>query len=215
MLDKSLDRFLLALEKEDGDVYPRYELPKGYTAHMWEPDRGYEEAFARMEVACGQYGDFNSALKTFNSQFIHNTTFPDLDPRERCLFIKAPTGEIMATCSMWMGTDLCATPRPRMHWLIVGGGHEGKGIARALVTKMLDLHAKVDSEKYLYLNTTTWSMHAINIYLQFGFKPYYGKKPLSKCFEEMSEEEWAKQNEYYWNAVNERIAFYNAKKAHA
>ncbi len=33
MLDKRLDKFLVALEKEDGDVYPRYELPREYTAH--------------------------------------------------------------------------------------------------------------------------------------------------------------------------------------
>lgn len=213
LLDKSLPRFLIALEKPDGFRYPRYELPKGYTAHLYEEGKGYEDAFARMEVACGQMVDFQTGLDTFRRNFLENPAFPDLDPRQRCLFVRAPGGQIMATCSMWMGTDLSATPRPRMHWLIVGDGHEGKGVARALVTKMLDLHASLNEGEYLYLNTATWNYQAIGIYLGFGFVPYAGKKPLSSPFVKMTEEEWRKQDQAAWDGVMGKINEYRKNKA--
>ncbi|MBE6564983.1 MAG: GNAT family N-acetyltransferase [Ruminococcaceae bacterium] len=212
MIDKSLPKFLVGLEKFDAGNYPHCELPEGYTVHMYEPNMGYEDAFARMWVACGQFVDFNNARAVFVREFLST---PELDPHERCLFIKAPDGEIMATCSMWMGTDLDETPTPRMHYLIVGDGHEGKGIARALVSKMMELHQKLEQGDYVYLTTTSWNFHAINIYLDFGFKPCMNKKPRSKALEAIPYEEWVKTNAERWDMLLEKMNAYRARKGKA
>ena len=199
MIDKSLPRISLFLCKTDTKSYPHSALPEGYTIEFYK--KGDEVKWSSIECSVGQFDSIEAGVESFKRSFIEGQS---LRPEERVMFVKAPDGEYVATCSLWDG-DFLGETKQRLHWLAVNDKCAGKGIAKSLVCAALDLYNKLGYEGFVYLQTGTWYYSAIGIYRKFGFKEYDGERSLIKG---MSDEDFVKQNREAIALVDEKIKAY-------
>lgn len=189
MLDKTIPYYSVLMIKDDTKNYPRYNLPEGYTFCMYED--GFEKYWAEVETSVDEFKSVEAALEYFQKEFLsQKEKLP-----ERCIFVKDESQRVIATTSVWDGYDFGKIATPRIHWVSVHPDHQGKGIAKALLTKAMDVYNSLGFAGKIYLTTQTWSYKAINIYLHFGFKPYKGPAPEKwksqrPDFEEENEKAW-------------------------
>ena len=74
-----------------------------------------------------------------------------------------------------------------------------------MITKLLDFFNELGYKDFIYLTTQTWSYKAINMYLGFGFKPYFGPKPQNWVCEDS---EFERENIMAWNIIFNKINNY-------
>lgn len=199
MLDKSLPYQPLMMTKTDTKNFPHYELPEGYTFRFYEA--GDEKHWAELECALGQFDDPAVAERCFHHEFFGEQ---HLDPRERMIFVLDPGGKAIATAALWDGMFLGELSQ-RLHWVAVSDECAGKGIAKAMLSRLLALYNELGYEGFLYLYTSTWSYQAIGIYKKFGFVPYLGER---SPFDNIADEGFAEKNTAAWAAVDEKHALY-------
>lgn len=197
MQDRTVPFFPVLMEKLDTQVYPRHDLPQGYAFCAYEP--GMEADWCRLVHEVGPVDSAAAARKIFEEEFL---PYPG-ELRRRCLFVRDPQGEKVATASLWHGNHFGKTLQ-RVHWVMVSQKAQGKGLAKALLTRLLDIYNAEGFSGYLYLTSETWSYKAMNIYEKFGFLPYMGPKPAQwPCgdFEETAVQAW--------RIIHEKLALYN------
>ncbi|MFN8504621.1 GNAT family N-acetyltransferase [Kouleothrix sp.] len=82
---------------------------------------------------------------------------------ERCLFVCDSQDRPIATAFAWKAYDAFTT----IHWLKVVKAYEGKGIGRALLSRVM---SALNADEYpVYLHTQPGSYRAIKLYADFGF----------------------------------------------
>lgn len=172
MLDKSIPHIGVLMDKYDTLIYPKYELPAGYAFCNYQ--NGYEHFWSALQFSVEQTDSLEEAEEIFRNEF---QSKPD-DMLKRCIFIKDYEGNIVATASLWFGYHF-GRELQRIHWVAVSQRHQRKGLAKALLTKLFELYNELGYSEYIYLTSQTWSYKALNIYMEFGFKPYLGKKPIN------------------------------------
>ncbi len=198
MLDRSLPFIGVIMIKKDVSKYPRYPLAKGYSFTGYRP--GYGMEWARVQYELGHIEDHDEAVRYFEKEFM-----VDEDKLyNRCFFIQDEQGKAVATSSLWEGYTF-GEPMQRVHWVAVHPDHQGKGLAKALMTRMLDAYHELGCRGDIYLTTQTWSYVAVNIYLKFGFEPYMGKRPLKWSG---TDEDFDKNNPKAWDIIFEKIREY-------
>ena len=196
MIDKSVPFIGVVMIKTDTTKYPRFELPKGYTICGYR--RGFEERWADIHFEVGHTDTLQKARALFEKEFM---IFPELLPKQ-CLFVVDEAGKVAATASLWPGEHFGKTYQ-RIHWVATKSEYQGKGLTKALITKILDLYNSLGYKDFIYLTTQTQSYKAINIYYKFGFWPYTGEKPVNWKYDKFDE-----NNELAWRIINEKIAEY-------
>ena len=200
MLDKSVPLCFVILYKTDTTEYPRYTLPEGYSFALYQ--KGDETEWAKLEVSVGQYDTVEKGVECFRREFVDGQ---NLNPEERIVFVRDPQGRIVATGALWNGEYL-GKEEQRLHWVAVDESCKGKGIAKALVTRLLDLYNELGFQGFIYLITESWCYSAVNIYRKFGFQPYVGKLPVTELG--MENEEFEKQNELGLRLIEQKIEGY-------
>jgi len=170
LLDKTIPHYGVLMVKPNPAEYPDYTLPGGYTLCPYR--QGMVEDWAELQLMSEQFDSLEEARSYFAREFL---AFPD-ELSAKCLFVKDSAGSVVATASIWRGEHFGRTLQ-RIHWVAVHPGHQGKGLAKALLAQTLNLYNKLGYTDFVYLTTQTWSYKAINLYLQFGFEPYLGSRP--------------------------------------
>ena len=197
MLDKSVPYISVIMLKENKD-YPVYYLPPEYRFQMYK--EGTEEQWAELEASVDEFSDKKSALEHFKKEY-----FPRKNELpQRMVFIRKGAN-MLATGTLWDG-DHFGRPLPRIHWVSVHPEYQGRGLAKVLMAQLLNIHKELGEKYPIYLTTQTWSYKAINIYLQFGFKPYTEEKPAAWETEGSSFKE---DNRKAWGIIYSKIEEYN------
>ena len=197
MVDKSIPYYPLTMVKGDAENYPRFDLPDGYRFEFYK--KGDEIHWAEIEVAVGQFSDIEKGLEYFNKEFFVGQ---DLDPRERMLFVVAPDGEYVGTASLWNG-KFYGEKKQRIHWVAVKDSHSGKGIAKAMLCRLMDLYCELGYSGFIYLLTGTRNWHAVTLYRKFGFTEYVSdRSPSSRA----TDTEFAENTEKAVTIINEMIS---------
>lgn len=200
MIDKSIPYYPLTMVKDDAENYPRYDLPLGYRFEFYK--KGDELHWAEIEVAVGQFSDIEKGLEYFNKEFFVGQ---DLDPRERMLFVVAPDGEYVGTASLWNGL-FYGEKKQRIHWVAVKDSHSGKGIAKAMLSRLMQLYCELGYSGFIYLLTGTRNWHAVTLYRKFGFTEYVSdRSPSSRT----SDAEFAQNTARAVKIINGMIASHN------
>ena len=199
MLDNSIEYIPLLMTKEDTKVYPKYALPEGYRFRFYAA--GDEKAWAALECSVGQFETEEAAIACFSREFLENQR---LRPEERMLFVIDPAGKAVATAALWDG-DFLGKIEQRLHWVAVSDECAGKGIAKAMLSRLLELYNELCFGGFLYLRTGTRNYPAIGIYKKFGFVPYLGTR---SPFEDLSDEDFARRNAAGWAIVEQKHAQY-------
>ena len=194
-MDRSVPYHSAIMVKSDPEAYPRYALPSGYSIALYEA--GMEEGWARLQSEVGGVGSIDRARTVFAREFLlgrkmdwEDESIERVDPadvpssplygkaRERIVLALDPSGEVAGTGALWDGDHFGET-LPRVHYIGVGAAHQGRGIAKAIMTRLMDLCREVGSRGDIYLTTQSWSHRAIRVYKRFGFVPYIGEKPVN------------------------------------
>lgn len=172
MIDKSAEYYDLFMYKTDTESYPVHYLPDGYSFVFYQ--KGDEKEWARLETELGQFKTIEDGIECFKREFLTNQT---LSPEDRMLFVKAPDGEYVATLTLWNGCHF-GKEYQRAHWLAVSDKCAGRGIAKALLSRVLQLYNELGFNGFIYLATGSWFYPAISIYRKYGFKEYTEAKSL-------------------------------------
>lgn len=195
MLDKSLPYTPLMMTKTDTENYPKFDLPEGYAFRFYRA--GDEEKWAALECALGQFDNMDVALRVFRAEFTLNR---DLRPEDRMIFVLDPEGKPIATAALWDGIFL-GERKDRLHWVAVSDECAGRGIAKAMISRLLGLYNELGFSGFLYLHTSTHSYQAIGIYKKFGFAPYLGER---SPFANIADADFPEKNLAAWKAVEEK-----------
>ena len=196
MIDCSIPYYPLVMHKTDADNYPRYELPEGYRFEFYKD--GDAVKWSEIQTAVGSFGSVEVGTEVFLRDFVNGQT---LNACERVLFVVAPDGEYIGTAALWDGNEYGKTQQ-RLHWVAVKDTHAGKGIAKAMLTKLFDLYNELGFCGFIYLTTGTRNYPAVTIYEKFGFTLYRGERSL---FPDLSDEEFVKRNEIAIELLNKML----------
>ena len=145
-------------------------LPEGYSYRFFTP--GMEEDWCRIQCSVQAFPDQQTAAGAFQEEFAGR---PSLLGR-RMIFVCDSAGRPVGTAALWPGDDL-GKPMERVHWVALIPGLQGRGIGKALLSRVLEISPEESGDKGVYLTTQTTSFRAINIYRQFGFEAYLGPQP--------------------------------------
>lgn len=197
MIDKSVEFYSVILYKRDVGNRPSFELPEGYFFDFYKD--GDELFWAEIEVSLGQFETIEEGIACFKREFLSDER---LDPHKRVLFVKDGTGRAVATASLWVGEHLFSE-LPRFHWLAVSDECAGKGIAKALFSRLFELYDQLSLEGDVYLVTATRYYPAIAMYKKhFGFEFYEGAQ---SPFKNTPDERFAVQNPKAISIIEEKI----------
>jgi ribosomal protein S18 acetylase RimI-like enzyme len=136
---------------------------------------------------------FNDEYTEVYKKFMNDYWNKIYKPREseffnKCIVVCNENNEIIGTCLLWKMDEKINT----IHWLKVKNEHEGKGIGRALITKVLE---KVNEDDFpLFLHTQPESYRAIKLYSDFGFKIVKNSKIGSRENDFEKSKEYMKKN---------------------
>ena len=202
MIDKSIEKYPLTLVKTDTKNFPRYELPEGYSFAFYQ--EGDEAKWAAIECSIGQFESIEKGIESFGRQFLIGH---DISPEQRILFVVDGEGEYVATAALWNG-DLLGEKHQRIHWVAVSDKCAGKGIAKALLSRLMELYNSLGYEGFIYLVTATWYYPAIGIYKKFGFEVYRGEKSLSA---DLSDAEFRLQNGKAIALLEQKLSEYKSR----
>ena len=199
MIDKTVEDMCLAYIKTDTTNYPKYSLPQGYKFAFYKS--GNEVEWAKLEVELGQFESVEKGVEHFKKDFLND---PNLNPKDRMLFVVDDNGNYVATASLW-NFNFLGKMEQNIHWVAVSDRCAGKGIAKALISRLLDLYNELGYKDFIFLYTGTWYYPAINIYKKFGFTEYRGERSSVKG---MSDSDFKAYNEKAIKIVTEKLEQY-------
>lgn len=199
MIDNSTPYYTVILTKSDTQSYPRFALPDGYEFVFYQ--KGDELKWANLELSLGQFSSAAQGLEFFKRDFLDGQA---LSPKERTIFVKDPDGDYIATGSLWNGYfngEICQ----KLHWIAVSDKCVGRGIAKALTSRLLDLYNELGFSGFIYLVTGSRYYPAINIYRKFGFKEYISNHcPTS----DMSDEQFVRETAAAIGIIDQKLSQY-------
>ena len=119
------------------------------------------------------------------------------------LFVISPEGEYVGTASLWNGL-FYGEKKQRIHWVAVKDSHSGKGIAKAMLCRLMDLYCELGYSGFIYLLTGTRNWHAVTLYRKFGFTEYVSdRSPSSRATDTEFAENTAKAIEIINSMINQ------------
>ncbi len=139
-------------------------LPKGYSFRLCREDE--------LDIWKGFPFDDEKLKKEFKqymTDYFNTTYLPKQDLFfKKCLFVVDEKDTPIATCFAWKAYNKV----PSIHWFKTLKQCEGKGIGRALLTKVM----MQEKDYPIILHTQPGSFRAIKLYSDFGFKIATNKK---------------------------------------
>lgn len=158
-------RYYELLLEQDLDAVPCLPLPKGYRFVFYQ--HGDRDAWIDIEKSAKEFTTYEQGLESWNRYY---------GGREdallnRMVFVENAEGEKTATATAYYDiTGRDKSGSGWLHWVAVRREYQGKGLAKPLITHVLDImrglgyaHAKIPTQ------TTTWL--ACKVYLDLGFLP--------------------------------------------
>ena len=123
MLDRTIPFYNMILRC---DSYARKEpsLPDGYEIVSYR--EGYEEDWARLEFAVGDFERLEDAKSYFVSAYL-----TDRGKRKSILFLLNPVKQVIGSCIAWQDHRGDAEISS-LHWLVVDERYQGKGLGKAV-----------------------------------------------------------------------------------
>ena len=129
MLDKSIPYTGVLMINENPAEYPRFELPAGFLISGYQP--GFEFAWADLHMEIEQFETRAEGVQMYRREFF---THPERQ-KENCLFVIDEEDQVAAVGALWTGDHFGRT-LPRIHWIAAHPRHQGKGLVKALLTRL-------------------------------------------------------------------------------
>ena len=209
-IDHTVPYIAVVMVREDGKNAHAYHLPEGYHFAPFTP--ADEEKWIRLQFEVTHVESLQQGKRIFREEFLQA---PEDVPCEDCpgyadvgkrtVQVKDAAGELVGVATLWMG-DTFGEVWQRVHWVAVHPDHQGKGLAKCMVARMLQLHEELGCNTPIYLTSQTKSYRAVRIYKQLGFAPYMGEKPANWPFQsDISKESFKAENEAAWELIRQKL----------
>lgn len=156
-----MDYIRVQMQRQNLEDIPQYTLPAGYSMRFYRP--GDELVWSNIWSRADDYEVYN--VERFQTEF--SADLPSM--AQRCLFLLNPDGQEIATATAWWEEDNSAL-WGRLHWIAIIPEFQGQGLARPLLSAVLNLSRDLGYSRAL-LYTETVRIPAIKLYLDFGFLP--------------------------------------------
>ncbi len=153
----------LTMVRDHLDHVPSFACPSGYAIRTFV--EGDVEHWARVEALAGEFSSADEALREFEEEFRPRWSLLD----DRCFFLVDGDGTPIGTAMAWDG-EFAGEVRGRVHWVGIVPAYQGRGLAKPLLSTVLQRLARDHQAAFLTTQTTTW--RAVNLYLKFGFVPH-------------------------------------------
>lgn len=158
-----MKRIRLTMVNENLRNCPIAPLPPGFRFRYFTDDD--EEAWIKILTQAGEFPTVAMAQERFQNEF--SSSFQRL--QERAFFVETEQGKPVGTAMGWYNPAFRDGNYGRLHWVAIMPPYQGKGLARPLVTKALQIMKKEHTKAYL--TTRPRSYKGIRLYLDYGFKP--------------------------------------------
>lgn len=162
--DERIRYYELMLER-DLKILPHFLLPDGYRYVFFKP--GDRDQWIDIEKSAKEFTSYEQGLESWNRYYAGKED----ELTKRMVFIEDEDGRKAATATAFYdirGIDQSGDGW--LHWVAVRREYQGRGLAKPLITHVLEImrdlgytHAKIPTQ------TTTWL--ACKVYLDLGFRP--------------------------------------------
>ncbi len=148
--------------RRDLEEVPQFGVPEQYGLRSYLP--GDELHWLKIHLAADQHERVTPAL--FFRRFGTNSAVLG----QRQLYLFSPESEPIGTATAWYDPCFEGENFGRVHYVAVTPQYQGRGLSKVLMTAVLARLRELGHSQ-AYLATSTLRLPAINLYLQFGFKP--------------------------------------------
>lgn len=149
---------------------PQYFPPDGYSIRTYRP--GDEASWTLIHEKT--YNDVAITLEDFQKSFGYDLVAME----DRGFFLETSKGEVVGTATAWYEDDFHDKDFGLVHWVAIIPEHQGKGLSKALMTRVMNRLAQ--SHDRAMLRTSAERIPAIHLYLNYGFRPLYYTKRCPK-----------------------------------
>lgn len=159
----------LFFERDDLEGIQEYPLPDGYHFSFYQP--GDRDAWIAIEKSAKEFISFDEGVRAW--QRYYGGVEDGLCGR--MLFIENEQGEKVATATAYYDpAGELPHETGQVHWVAVRREDQGRGLARPLIAKVLQVMKQHGHTRaVLHTQTTTWL--ACKLYMDFGFQPLKGE----------------------------------------
>jgi len=166
----------LQMVREDLEDIPAFGLPSPYRFRMYQA--GDEVAWVAIHEKADRYNQVT--LATFREQF--GTDEETL--KDRQMYLCDGDGSAVGTITAWFDQDESGEAIGRVHWVAIVPAHQGKGLAKPMMTAVLERLRALGHVKTVLL-TDHLRGPAVNLYLKFGFKPVIANERDREVWEKL------------------------------
>ena len=198
MIDRTIPYIPIMMVKRDMDIFPDCALHPDYEFAFFAPETGKAD-WVRVQFLSGQIEDEKIIGDLFDQEFM---TDPGLLPNQMLFVREKATGKAVASAALWYG-DPFGYKQMRIHWVATHAGHQGKGLCRAMLSRLMKRYHELGMTGDVFLFSQTFSYAAISIYQDFGFERYLGDEPINWHVENFKEAQ-----AQAWQLIDEKIAAY-------
>ena len=210
-IDHSLPYTAVVMVRENGDNARSYPLPAGYHYAVFTPED--EEKWVRLQAEVTHVESLRQGRELFRQEFLQaGEDVPCWecpgyrDVVERTVLVKDEEDRLVGAATLWMG-DTFGAVWQRVHWVAVAPDHQGKGLAKCMLSRMLELYRELDCRSPIYLTTQTRTYRAARVYAQMGFAPYMGGKPVNWPFRsDLPQNTFEEENQAAWDLIRQKLA---------
>lgn len=153
----------IRMVRENLDHIPAHPLPDGYTLRYYAP--GDDTTWTHIQAAADDINDVN--LPWFRKEFGDD----DNTIAERMLFLCDASGQAIGTSTAWFVDEWKNKPWGLIHWVAILPEFQGRGLAKPLLSATCQRLQHLGHTR-AYLNSESTRLPAINLYLNFDFKPW-------------------------------------------
>lgn len=213
-IDHSVPYTAVVMIRENPENVPDCRLPEGYRFAAFTPED--EENWVRLQAEVTHVESPEQGRAIFREEFLQA---PEGVPCEACpgyadvvkrtVLVKDPAGNLAGVAALWTGNTFGEVWQ-RVHWVAVHPDHQGKGIAKCMLARMLLLCRELGWDGPVYLTTQTKTYRAVRVYAQMGFRPYMDEKPANWPFRsELPKGSFKEENEAAWQLIRQKLAEVN------
>ena len=213
-IDHAVPYTAVVMTRENGDASPVRPLPEGYCFSEFTPED--EEKWVQLQAEVTHVESLQQGRQIFREEFLQA---PAEIPCEKCpgysetvrrtVLVKDSAGVLAGAATLWVG-DTFGEVWQRVHWVAVHPEHQGKGIAKCMIARMLQMYAELGCKTPIYLTTQTKTYRAVRVYKQMGFVPHLGERPANWPFRsDLPKDSFEAENEAAWDLIREKLGEVN------
>lgn len=164
-IDNTVKYYELIMKYEDTNHHDVYSLPNGYHYEFYS--EGDFNDWVSIHIESGEFTSISRGLKIFHD--FYDSFIEELN--KRCVFIVDDiSGEKIGTATVSLLEKAEYGSMAAVDWVAIKKSYQGRGLARSLISKTLDIANEL-GHKNLILHTQTTTWLAAKLYLDFGFEP--------------------------------------------